>query len=82
METMQAEYWKQNYVMSNTVSCDRTDGEIPAGIFMSLWYLTPNSCNCRCIRVLQPDAHKHALLYDAACASAVCPRPAIPGSPA
>ena len=33
METMQAEYWKQNYVMSNTVSCDRTDGEISAGIF-------------------------------------------------
>lgn len=48
----------------------------------SLWYLTPNSCNCRCIRVLQPDAHKRALLYDAACASAVCPRPTIPGSPA
>ena len=35
METMQAEYRKQNYVVSNAVSCDRTDGEIPAGIFNS-----------------------------------------------
>ena len=33
METMQAEYRKQNYVVSNAVSCDRTGGEIPAGIF-------------------------------------------------
>ena len=40
METMQAEYLKQNYIMSNTVSCDRTDGEIPAGIF------TPNLAAC------------------------------------
>ena len=56
--------------------------KIPSIEAESLWYLTPNSCNCRCIRVLQPDAHKRALLYDAACASAVCPRPAIPGSPA
>ena len=56
--------------------------KIPSIEAVSLWYLTPNSCNCRCIRVLQPDAHKRALLYDGACASAVCPRPAIPGSPA
>ena len=36
METMQAEYIKQNYVMSNMVSCDRTGGEIPAGIFSQM----------------------------------------------
>ena len=34
MKTIQAEYRKQNYVVSNAVSCDRTVGEIPAGIFI------------------------------------------------
>lgn len=41
METMQAEYRKQNYVVSNAVSCDRTDGEIPAGIFTKGTVLAP-----------------------------------------